>query len=214
MKKLLLAVLLLSTITAHAASRKGFYLGFNTGIGASTVYYDNFATNYSIPVTISPDLFYGIGVSVGGMFNNHIGLFSGVNFSKYNYTFKVAPGNSADQEQGFIDIPINLRYISSKPGRIGFYLNTGFDISFLYSATVSTSISGYQAEDNTYDFYVANLVFVLNPGLYIPLGNRGNLFMGPRFQTQSVNNFDNLDGDYGLLMANSFNANFSFRLGR
>jgi len=219
----LLSITLLGLLTSLQinAQRKGFHIGGNIDMGLSTLFADN-ADDYflsSVSLDRRPDMFLSISFNVGGMLNNHIGLFTGVGISKYQWKLDARSGGSVAtqaQRQTYVIVPLYLKVITSQPGHAGFFMNVGANACLLTKAAykISSSNNIDREADNTDQFYGFNVSPFLNLGVSIPLRENGELFIGPKIQSQVVNNFDDTDGSEGYLLAGSLNVGASFRLGR
>lgn len=215
-----LAVVMLFTFSGYA-QRKGLNMGGNIDLGMSILFADNLRDYYPTAVSTQnrPDFFFSVQGNIGSMFNNHFGLFTGLGVASYQWKFHAQNGlaeATAYQSQTYITLPLYLHMITSKPGRPGFFLNFGASLCMLTGAEwkIKSNTQPERNGNNKEDLNGVNVSPFLNLGLSLPLGTRGDLFIGPKMQTQVLNNFDDVDGTEGLLLANTINIGALVRLGK
>ena len=157
-----------------------------------------------------PDLYSCIAVNAGGMFNNHVGFYGGLGVSGYSWITEASTaGNkvTTTQKQTYIDVPLFLHIVTSRPGRVGFFTNVGANASILGAAKYSNNAKlAVKDRENKADFYGFNISPFVQLGLSIPLSTRGEIYIGPKIQAQVLNNFDDTIGTTGYLLANSLNV--------
>lgn len=218
-KAIILSITLLASLQSFS-QRKGFYLGFQAGAGLSSIY-DHNVTNPD--ASYSARLYNAGSIQAGFMFNNHVGLFTGIGSSAYRFNFYGRVGIESmeiDQTQSFIEIPLFVRVVTSKYRKVGFLVNAGFIYSALsnaqfdgtikYGSTTTATASG---EPNKSDFESNNISLFALTGITIPAGKRLDINIGPEFRAMTQENF--APGDLeGKLFSVSFNGSLLFRLSK
>jgi hypothetical protein len=173
---------------------------------------------------------YGLtaGVGMQYFFTDHLGIEIGVYYDTYKSMFNLE-GNFQDDEfstdinddsfykifetaidstlnLNYITVPLLLNYISSKPGKIGFYINAGVMASYVISSSYSTTGNykyygyypsnppaiqyleipelGFYNRENineTGDTEISNLNLSLygSVGISIPFGYYSSVYFGP-----------------------------------
>lgn len=217
MRKFLLVTAAIAGLYSSMAygQRKGFNMGADLSIGGSTLAGAKLYSGNAYTDNVSPGVCAALQLSVGGMFNNHFGLFSGVGVSLYSYDILFGSA-TITQRQTFLDIPLYLHFITSKPGRVGFFGRFGATGNLLLAAEFdgrSPYASSVSGRENSVDFYRANVSPFANIGLSLPFKQRGDLLLGPKVMFQTVNNFDDFEGSEGIIVSTTFNVGFRLRLG-
>ena len=122
MKRLfpLMAFILLSM--PIQAQRKGVHLGPDVGVGSSIVFGDNYSYALNAKTYNYPNLYTTVGVQVTFMGNDHVGIYTGIRYTMVSFDHKFSnSSNIANMESkwGMMTIPLGVRLITSKPGKIG-----------------------------------------------------------------------------------------------
>lgn len=206
---LLLLAALAAALSTHAQSRRGLWVTPNTALGAGTlsdIYWDSYESNLSA--------YFSIGADVGYMFNNYIGLFTGLNLAGYGYVIEDYNYQNPDLQytgtQSRIEVPLYARFVAARPGRFGFFAHAGFKYGFLTGHKNYIEINGDRTalpqKDDMNNFSVSPFAYL---GVHIPAGRRLEMMLGPEFSYQYTDLFSsasNMTGHY-------FNIGLKFGVG-
>ena len=213
-------------------SRNGLSISLFGSYGLSYIKDQNISTlnlesdNYEW--NINNDYGLTAGIRMQYFFTDHLGIETGVYYDTYKSMFNL-DGNFQDDELSadinddsfykiietaidstinldYITVPLLFNYISSKPGKIGFYINAGvkasYAISSSYSITGNYKYYGYYPSnpsaiqyleiqelgfynreniDKTGDTEISslNLSLYVSIGIYIPFGYYSSIYLGP-----------------------------------
>lgn len=213
-------------------SRKGLSIALFGSYGLSYIKDQNISTlsmesdNYKW--NINNDYGLTAGIRMQYFFTDFLGIETGVYYDTYKSMFNLE-GNFQDDEfstdinddsfykifetaidstinLNYITVPLLLNYISSKPGKMGFYINAGIKASYAISSSYSTTgnykyygyypsnplaiqyleiteLGFYNREiiDETGDTEISSLNLSLygSIGIYIPFGYYSSVYLGP-----------------------------------
>lgn len=158
-------------------TRKGLFLKAGGSYGFTYINDQNLegmtlaSDNYEW--TMTNDYGYSGGIGIEYFFNDHIGIGLGAYYNSYSASFSLN-GTFQDDDYStdvngdsfykiidahidsavsinYVSVPLYLSYISSKPGKIGFYVDAGITISYKLSSTYAITGS-YQY----YGYYPSN----------------------------------------------------------
>lgn len=201
---LLAAIILFSTHVS--AQRKGLNFEANINYGYNHLNRRDFMESLGWG-TIQPGdgnlnegPFWGIAAGAGYMFNNYIGIFGGLGLDRYRWIFVVdpmvknKPRYEMEQKQYYITLPLYVKLITSRPGRVGAYATIGAQFSFnrYAPATITWDPSVGRAKtrtDNT-GWYRGNFLPLIGLGILIPVTKDIEINVGIRTTSQSKNQFD------------------------
>jgi hypothetical protein len=184
----------------NQASRKGISLEPLAGIGTSKAVQGG-----------KNNLGWNAGCGVVFMFNDHWGISSGLQVERYStevvsgtdslYINNAAGGGfwasnsvSANYKFTYIELPIILRYISSKYKKMGIFADAGFILSYLISANESRITNETDFDTSIYRNYSTPLesTYSVSLGSNVP-------------KTNSIN----FEGHFSLGLIFPLNQNFS-----
>lgn len=170
-------------------SRKGIYVSPMLSIGIGSATGEDFIEGISegadnIEVGYPA---YAIGVHAGYMFTNNLGVMTGFNIRQYPDDPSLYTNDVSGMRKDF-EVPFYGRYISSKPGRLGFFANLGFIPAFMIANggadyTGSSFFSDYSNNGGGYTYNAFNFSIGMHVGFNIPMGKIGNIDLGPEFQS-------------------------------
>ena len=188
--------------------REGYWYGINITGGMSII--DN--KNISSQTLLSdfnewetqPEVSYTAGLNLYKYFNENLGVMTGLQYSAYRTTYSIS-GYYEDttftydvnskprqlrvdaefdtvQTLKYLTVPLHMQYIKEKSARISYYINAGFNISYLLSSTFDNNGDYIQ-----FGYYKQNEVEFQN--IYFEeLGYEVNLFdENGKALTKSVN---------------------------
>lgn len=219
---ILFAMLLTIAQTSYAKpnSRSGFWVRPAIAGGASTLTGYNLKVNGYI-FTPETKAHLSVGVDVGGMFNDHVGLFAGVHFSETQYDLRYSNYKgyvSLNGETGYVDVPLYFRFVTSQYKRLGYFMDVGFVNSFLASCKAVAESKVYtggsnrrEENDNSEKIYQS---FSFAPFMYlgfnIPAGSRLDINVGPAVSYQATNLFDDMTNEDGSKLTGHY-LNFAIK---
>lgn len=188
MKKLILPLLLLTYSMSMAQSRKGLTISPSVTVSAAVAdgYYNiDPMTQLELKTDIGGSMTSGI--DVGYMFNNKLGLFSGIGYRFTTLTFTDYSW-TLNQEQIGITQPLYFRWVSSQFGRKGLALNAGIHATYMYKGTVLSGGSSYK---NIHEINSPQIDIFINPNLNLPAGRTGiSVDLGVFASIQLNNNYN------------------------
>jgi len=183
-KVLLLAFFLFIANYSYSqdASRKGIYIAPMVSIGMGSATGEDFIESISEGIdNIEVGLpAYAFGIHAGYMFTNKIGVMTGVNIRHYSDEMDHSLNSSGMRKD--LEIPFYFRVITSKPNRVGFFANAGVTPAFRIASGNESgdhTVYGLFSYNNGYNQDIFNVSFGANFGLNIPMGNLGNIDIGP-----------------------------------
>lgn len=190
--------------------------GFNVGYSgldnfqAVTPSYGNSSRSYG-------GLALSSGIAIGGMFNDHFGLFTGYAHTAYQYAIRTSSGVTTNYNQRYHEIPVYARLVTSNAGKIGVAVNGGLKVSFFDFGTERLPNSPEVRIKKGIRSTITSIVVF--PSINIPLGTmgRGDLNAGPEFLYSVNDHFerrkaDNPGGFSGKLNAVLFRLSLNLRL--
>jgi hypothetical protein len=171
-------------------SRKGIYVAPMLGIGIGSATGENFIESISEGAdNIEAGLpAYTFGIHAGYMFTNKIGVMTGINIRHYSDEIDTYYNSSGMRKD--IEIPFYFRVITSKPNRVGFFANAGVTPAFMIASgneSSDHSVYGIYGYDNGYNHNTLNVSAGVSFGLNIPMGNLGNIDLGPEIHAGIIN---------------------------
>lgn len=178
MKKAAIAILLaIATGSCSAQARPEFHLVPFAAAGITGV------SNNDYPGTDArkDKRFLSAGLSIGYSISKHWGLYAGLAVSSFQWRsmvggFPNAGNRLADIHQQMLQVPVNLQYKSSKPGKVGVLAIVGSRFSFLLheketdAANSAVTIAG---DDSWY--HHTGLAVDIGAGATIPCSKKVSL---------------------------------------
>lgn len=119
-------------------------------------------------------LYISGGATAGYMFNNHFGLYAGLAYSSFTWQSRVVDYSAGEAflsniNQTYVQVPLYLRYVSSRPGKVGFLGTFGPRFSFLTGAKETDIANGTsQTFSDKSGFNSAVVAIGLGLGVNIP----------------------------------------------
>ena len=176
MKKIFLCITFSCALAASAQNSKneskpwkGFTLNpFVTGGISNSTYKIN--TTY----TSEGQGMASLGAQVGYVLNSHVGFYSGLSFTQYNWHIPIGTQNIKDATSmsNYIQIPIVVKATTSKYNKVGFQVEAGFYLGFLTSVEEKINyLNGAKSDKSTStEYYNKSMIsFYVFYGLRIPL---------------------------------------------
>lgn len=210
MKKLTLSVALAITTFYSFAEKCGLYLSTQINFGVSKVRECNF-NDYN--ASLIGKFYTNEHVTAGYMFTPHFGIFTGAGISSYKYTIQIhsLPANDWSDKYTYFQIPLYLRYVSSKSRGLGFSVEAGAGFDFLMKAKEKALPNG-----ESYDIkeYLAskNIVLFCSPAIKFPVSDRISLDVGPTVSTALKNAYHAVQDLKGTFTSFGGRANLNIRL--
>jgi hypothetical protein len=154
--------------------KDGFYFGgrLNNGIC-------NFKTDASSQlIQLQGGDFSSYGLACGYMLNHHLGIQTGVNMNNYHWVFmqnNIDNSFQRNTHQKSITVPITLRYLSSRPNKVGVFANAGMQwcvLSQTSMLTVAYTLIGpnYSTSDDNSFYKNTTTMLTASTGIHIPSG--------------------------------------------
>ncbi len=180
-------------------SRKGLYLGFHLIPGSSAISIDGSSSGFA----------FNSGVDFNILFNDYVGIKTGISHSILNYGFNYynynGYYNEATERITSIGIPIKFLLITGKK-TVGFFLESGFNIYFPISSNID--IGGYSYDGDLESVVLAEETSL---GINIKASKLISLNLG-FFVHYSFTNYFPAEESYGLMLG--FHTSMLFKLSK
>jgi hypothetical protein len=179
-----------------AQSRKGFI--FNPSIQFGS-------TGHSEPF-LESDYYINGSINLGYMFGNRLGMFSGIGMSNYNLVYDDSY-ELVTISTDYIQIPIGVRFISSKFNKFGFYTDFSINTAILTSVYLEDKIYNVTSDDPE-QFSPILFQFHLNPGIHFGK-NKSSFQIGPVLHASATEMFKDATYISGSLVAVGFRISYT-----
>lgn len=161
--------------------KDGFYISGQLSNGICN--YKTGASDQSLSINSGDFSSYGFGC--GYMLNNHFGIQTGISMNNYHW---VMVQNMIDDyyqnyvHQKSITLPLSLRFVSSKPNKVGVFATAGLQLCFLTQTSVTSMGFGIggpmnSSSDDNSIFKNRTLMLTSSAGIHIP-SNRYSIDIG------------------------------------
>lgn len=210
MKKITLSVALAMIALQSLADKRGVYISAQGSFGASKVVDCNY---YEYNASLIGKTYTNEHVTAGYMFTPHFGVFAGVGINSYKYTIQVHTTQMHDYQDKYtyFQIPVYLRYVSSKNNKIGVSVEAGCEFDFLMK-TEEKALFDKESWDIKHYITNRNVVLFCSPAIKIPISNRISLDVGPFFSASLKNAYNSEVPLTGTFTAIGGRANLNIRL--
>lgn len=189
---------------------RGFVISPGVSFGITAVNTSNKALNDEIhPLkSVEPS------ITLGYMINEHTGIFTGASYTPMGArttSATISTNTETTQRANFLDVPLFIRIISSRPDKIGFVADVGLSAGFLMTVNTKTKTTDLSLDQSTFhestsDQYlnksaVSGIFFF---GVILPAGRMVHMLAGidPHYS------FTDLSNPKGVVTQNFYRGGF------